>query len=236
MSAKILYRPADIIGFVMNFDTIAPHSFWHVLTRLGEMQILIPAALLVAFPMLRQRDTRVAAVDWLGGLFAAALITTVSKVAFIGWAVGYAPLNFTGISGHSMFSAAVFPMLLGAMAPASNVRARRAAIAAGCVLAVAVGISRLAVGVHSLTEVLAGLALGGTVGLYCATRYIHTLQRVSPVIPVLVTLWLVVSPLQTPQFPTHSAVTRLAMALSGHATPYTRADMLHKYTKTLQGT
>ena len=41
---------------------------------------------------------------------AAALITTVTKVAFIGYEVGYAPLDYTGISGHAMFAAAVLPV------------------------------------------------------------------------------------------------------------------------------
>jgi membrane-associated phospholipid phosphatase len=220
----------------MNFDMIAPHSAWHVLTRLGEIQILIPAALLVAFHMLRQRDARVAGVAWLGGLCAAALITTLSKVAFIGWGVGYAPLNFTGISGHSMFAAAVYPMLMGTMAPVSNVRARHAAIGAGCVLAVVVGISRIAVGAHSPSEVIAGLTLGASVSLYCVTRYVHTLVRMSPGIPILIALWLAWSPLQTPPLPTHSVVTRLSLSLSGHPTPFTRSEMLRNYYKAQQGT
>ncbi len=233
---KIIAKPADMIRLSMNFDMIAPHSAWHVLTRLGEIQILIPAALLVAFHMLRQRDARVAGVAWLGGLCAAALITTLSKVAFIGWGLGYGPWNFTGISGHSMFAAAVFPMLLGALAPGSNLRARQAAIAAGCVLAVVVGISRMAVGAHSPSEVIAGLTLGASVSLYCATRNVHTLVRVSPVIPILVAFWLAWSPLQTPQLQTHSAVTRLALQLSGHPTPFTRSEMLRGFSKPLQGT
>jgi membrane-associated phospholipid phosphatase len=220
----------------MNFDMIAPHSAWHVLTRLGEIQILIPAALLVTFHMLRQRDARVAGVAWLGGLCAAGLITTLSKLAFIGWGVGYAPLNFTGISGHSTFAAAVLPMLLGALTPASHPRARRAAIAAGCVLAVLVGISRIAVGAHSPSEVIAGLTLGACVSLFCTTRYVQMLVPLSPVIPVVVILWLGWSPLQAPSLPTHSMVTSLALSLSGHPMPFTRSEMHRRFNKALEGT
>lgn len=218
-----------MIGQLMNFDSIAPHSVWHVVTRLGEIQILIPAALLVALAMLRQSHARVAGVDWLGSLGAAALITTITKVAFIGWELGYAPLDFTGISGHSMFAAAVFPMLLGAMPSATNLPARKAAFALGGLLAVVVGVSRLAVGVHSVSEVVTGLVLGGCVSLYCARRQALRLARVNPLIPVVVGVWLVLSPLQTPQIQTHSLVTQLALKLSGRPVPYTRTDMLHRY-------
>lgn len=214
---------------LMNFDSIAPHSVWHLITRLGEIQILIPAALLVAFAMLRQHDARVAGVDWLGSLGVAALITTITKVAFIGWEWGYAPLNFTGISGHSMFAAAVFPMLLGALPDAAWPQVRKWAFALGALLAVVVGVSRLAVGVHSVSEVASGLALGGCVSLYCARRHALRLAQVNPLVPLLVMAWLVVSPLQTPQIQTHSLVTQLALKLSGRTVPYTRADMQHRY-------
>ena len=55
------------------------------------------------------------------------------------------------------------------------------------------------------------------------------LAQVSPLIPLLVGTWLVVSPLQTPQIQTHSLVTQLALKLSGRPVPYTRTDMLHRY-------
>lgn len=213
----------------MNFDSIAPQSVWHVVTRLGEIQILIPAALLVAFAMLRQSHARVAGVDWLGSLCAAALVTTLTKVAFIGWEWGYAPLNFTGISGHSMFAAAVFPMLLGALPDAANLQARKAAFAMGAVLAVVVGVSRLAVGVHSVSEVISGLVLGGCVSLYCARRQALRLAQVNPTIPLLLVAWLVISPFKLPQVKTHTVVTQLALKLSGRPVPYTRTDMLHRY-------
>lgn len=133
-----------------------------------------------------------------------------------------------------MFSAAIFPMLLGAVVPTSNLRARQAAIGIGFALAMVVGLSRMAVGAHSLSEVIAGLTLGSVVSIYCATRHAGTLVRVNPMIPVLVTVWLVMSPLQTPQIQTHSAVTRLALAISGHAVPFTRNEMLRTHNKAHQ--
>jgi hypothetical protein len=57
----------------------------------------------------------------------------------------------------------------------------------------------------------------------------------SPVIPILVMLWLSVSPLQTPPLATHSVVIRLALGLSGHTAAFTRTEMLSNYKKTQQG-
>jgi hypothetical protein len=51
----------------------------------------------------------------------------------------------------------------------------------------------------------------------------------SPLIPAGVALWLVVTPAHAPPSQTHSIVTQLSLKLSGHATPYTRADMLREW-------
>jgi membrane-associated phospholipid phosphatase len=88
------------------------------------------------------------------------LITTVTKVAFFGFGVGYAPLDYTGISGHAMFAAAVLPVLAGLVVGGSTPRRRLAAIGVGYLLAVLIAYSRLRVGAHSLSEALTGLMLG----------------------------------------------------------------------------
>ena len=51
---------------------------WNLVTRLGEAQILLPAALLTALWFVwRDRSPRLA-TTWLGGIGVATLITTVS--------------------------------------------------------------------------------------------------------------------------------------------------------------
>lgn len=136
-----------------------PH-FWPLLTRLGEAQILLPAALVAAFALQRRPEGRPLALWWLLLIATAALLTTASKVAFIGWGIGWPELNFTGISGHAMFAAAVYPLLLGTLASRLPPLARQLAIGAGCALALLVGLSRIKVGAHSGSEVLAGLLVG----------------------------------------------------------------------------
>ena len=168
---------------------IAP-AFWHQLTRLGEAQLLLPALLLTAVWLLRSPGGGRLAGVWLATTGAAALLTTATKVAFIGYGVGFAPLDFTGISGHAMFAAAVLPplvLLAGSAGLAAGVRGagglrgagvlrgsdgadgsggaggrayHRSLMLAGYALAGAVAVSRVRVGAHSWSEVAAGAALG----------------------------------------------------------------------------
>ncbi len=70
------------------------------------------------------------ALWWLAGTAVAALVTTFTKVAFIGYEVGYAPWDYTGISGHAMFAAAVLPVLASLLAGNASPRWRMGAVAA----------------------------------------------------------------------------------------------------------
>jgi membrane-associated phospholipid phosphatase len=204
-------------------DTLA---LWHQFTRLGEAQILLPAALLTMAVMLRQRPGRLLAAWWLGALAAAVLLTTITKVAFIGWGIGWPALDFTGISGHAMFAAAVYPLLLGALAPP---RLRWPAVALGAAVALAIGVSRLVIDVHSVSEVVAGLALGGAVsgGVLLRTGLLRAgLLRagLGGWLPVLALAWFTVTPGMAPPSQSYGLVTRLALALSGHPQPYVRGQ------------
>ena len=158
-------------------------------------------------------------------LAVAAALTTISKVAFIGWGIGSAALDFTGISGHSMFAAAIYPLLLGALAPASMPSLRWLAMGFGAVIALLLGISRVLVDAHSVSEVVIGLALGGAVGAV-ALLEAPLRVRISPWLAPLTGLWLLSTPVYAPPSQTHPMVTRLALALSGHETPHTRDQLL----------
>ena len=111
------------------------YLFWHTVTRLGEAQLLLPALLAVtAWLALRAQAPRVALV-WLSTTAVAALLTTATKIAFIGYGLGYAPLDFTGISGHAMFSAAILPLLARETVGAAHPRWHAPAVLVGVALA-----------------------------------------------------------------------------------------------------
>jgi membrane-associated phospholipid phosphatase len=203
--------------------------FWHQLTRLGEAQLLLPALLLATVWLARRPGGGRLAGVWLAATTAAALLTTATKVAFIGYGVGYAPLDFTGISGHAMFAAAVLPPLLLLVGNAGTGAHRKALLLAGYTLAGAVAVSRVMVGAHSWSEVVAGAALGALCsGLALATAPMPA-ARLARWVPVALVAWGAVAVLAAPPSTTHDLVTRLALAQSGRAQPYQRWDMLHAY-------
>ena len=201
-------------------------TYWHLLTRLGEVQILLPAALLSMLVLAHNTDTRSLATNWLGLLSLASLLTLASKIAFIGWGIGSAWLDFTGLSGHTMFAAAVYPLLLGTLASRLPPWGQKAAVAAGFALALLVGMSRLEVGAHSLSEVVAGLLLGGAASAFAIARAGLPRSGIGSSLTVLVALWVLITPVHVPPLPTHSLVTRLALSLSGSPVPHTRRAML----------
>jgi membrane-associated phospholipid phosphatase len=125
-------------------------STWFLITRFGEAQILLPAMLAMAAWLPCAKAGRLAWV-WLACTGAAAVLTTVTKVAFLGWGIGYAPLDFTGISGHAMFAAAILPVLMRCLASAAPPRWQTTALCSGFGFALVVAVSRVTTGAHSVS-------------------------------------------------------------------------------------
>lgn len=196
--------------------------FWHLITRLGEAPVVLPLALLVIASGASNPEAKPGALRWIALLGLAVLVTTASKVAFIGWGIGSAALDFTGISGHTMFAAAVYPALGAAIASGSSARARSSAILAGCVLAILVGVSRLVLGTHSISEIMAGWVVGGLVSLGVLCGGISVPARLHVAMLAVAALWMTLMPAAAPTVDTHSLVTRIALRLSGHEQPFTR--------------
>jgi membrane-associated phospholipid phosphatase len=207
------------------------HPAWGLITRLGEAEILLPAAALTALALLAKAENRPLALRWLLLLGVATALTVASKVAFIGWGLGWAVINFTGLSGHAMFSAAVYPVLLASFVPdrREGTTARYGfIIALGYGVSLLIGISRIAIGAHSVSEVLAGLLAGGAASALTLAWSEAPTRLMRPLVPVVLVAWMALTPLQMPASRTHDFVTRLALAMSGHDTPFTRHDLLRQ--------
>lgn len=200
---------------------------WHLLTRLGEAQILLPAQGAAALWLGWRANAGALALRWLGWTAAAALLTTATKVGFIGYGLGSAALDFTGVSGHAMFAAAIWPPLLALTTAGTLALAgRRAALAAGVALALAVAVSRVLLGAHSLSEVVTGSLLGGAAAAL-SLRPGGLPPRALPwLAPLLLALAMGTAVAAAPPSRSHDAVTRLALAISGRPQPYTRHLLL----------
>ena len=79
----------------MLFETIRrlPADFWYFSSRLGEMQLMLPIALALVAWLVWAGEGRRAAL-WLAMVLLAVGITAASKIAFIGWGIGSARLDF----------------------------------------------------------------------------------------------------------------------------------------------
>lgn len=209
----------------MPFETQSPAVAWQVLTHMGSASLLLPitVVMVLGFWMSGQRRLVWA---WLPALALAAFLTLASKLLYMGWGIGSARLNFTGVSGHALLAASVLPLLVGALCGSWLPRRALWGVALGLCMAIGVAVSRVVVGAHSVSEVTIAWFMGLAVTLW-ATPHLaaglqpHGLVRLAP--------WVLLLALHTGSatyLPSHSWEVRLALWLSGHNQPFERRDLI----------
>jgi membrane-associated phospholipid phosphatase len=205
----------------MNVDF--PSSAWIFVTALGSVGVMGPVALIVAAWLALGYRWKYAGA-WLALLGAASGLVALSKIAFIGWGIGVRHLDFTGISGHALMSTAVLPVaIFVALLPARGAM-RAIGVALGLALGVWVGVSRVVLDAHSVSEVVAGCALGAVVALaFVWAAWRAESGKLAPA-PVAASLAAVVVALHGVPVPTQHWITEIALGLSGHERPYVRAS------------
>jgi membrane-associated phospholipid phosphatase len=199
-------------------------------TRLGEIGILWPVATALALWMLAVGRSWRLALAWLVPLAIAAFITSMSKLMFIGWGVGVASLDFTGFSGHAMFSAAIYPVLAFSLASGRQPHYDRTLVLpvlAGYVLAALIAWSRILVNAHSWSEVIAGFVLGAAASACTLWLVGHLPQRPAKLRWAMLGVagWLVLMPSFAAPTRTHTMVTELAVELAGRTAPFLRHNL-----------
>lgn len=204
--------------------TPPPSAIWLVITHLGAAGIMLPMLLMITAGLWLAGQTS-AVVTWTLAMTAGAVVVLASKVAFIGWGWGSASLNFTGISGHTMLAASIFPVWMGWLLAGPGRRFSLYGVALGLAIGAVVGWSRLVLGAHSPSEVILGWFLGMGISLVAckAIRGQVPSQGWDKLVAVL--LLLTFSPSLSSYLPTHKWEVRVALALSGHARPYVRHDL-----------
>ena len=196
-------------------------TWWQNLSLMGSLAVTGPIGVAIAVWLLAGKSWRLT-LSWclLFGLGMALVVMT--KVAFIGWGLGFESVEFAGFSGHAMRAAAVFPVAFFLAFRAKGPAARNWALMAGIAVAVLIAVSRVFVMAHSVSEAVTGCVLGlavaGVFVWHASTEGHLALSRVlvALCIPVLV-----IAPRVEP-VPTETWVTQLALLLSGHERPYTR--------------
>ncbi|MEX8495987.1 phosphatase PAP2 family protein [Sphaerotilus sp.] len=200
---------------------------WHLLTRLGEAQILLPVMAAMLAWLVFHPTSRPLAWRWCTGTAAAALLTTGTKVAFIGFGWGLASIDFTGFSGHAMFSAAILPWLLALLPLYRRPRVTGLDLLPGAGLALLIAVSRVEVGAHSWSEVVLGGLLGWGISLWtlAVPGGAQRPTQVSKLAVALTTAWLLLLPVHAPASHSHGWVTSLSLRIARHSHPYTREHL-----------
>lgn len=197
------------------------------ISLLGDSGLILPTQLVILVALLILTSSRTLALQW-GILFGiTGLVVCLSKLAFMGWGIGIAELNFTGFSGHSALSAAFWPVFLWLLVTAACPAMRLSAAVMGYLLAGLVGYSRLAINAHSASEVIAGLALGaaasGTFFILQAGKTRHLAIPKAFLFVIILPLCLL---MKGEKAPTQLLLSEIALTIGPRDTVYTREDML----------
>lgn len=206
-------------------------DYWALLSFLGDSALMLPAALLITLWLGVRRETRPLAWRWMLAIGLGGGLVAASKIAFMGWGLGSASLDFTGFSGHTTLSTSVWPVLLWLSTSRYRPAVRWSAVVLGWLLAAVIGVSRLALDAHSLSEVVFGFALGSLVSAsFLSLRqpaarphFRSTVLMACLVLPTLIA-W------RAPA-PTQDFLELLSTRLAGTKTPYTREDMHNAHVK-----
>jgi membrane-associated phospholipid phosphatase len=197
---------------------------WRVVTHLGAAGLLLPV-LAIAAVGLWQSGQQAAVRIWLLSLALATALTLTSKMLFFGWGIGVASLDFTGISGHALLASSVLPVFCNWQLASERQRISVAGVILGLLLVIGIGLSRVVLGAHSQSEVIAAWMVGALVsGLALNAMGVPTRRpwfaRAAPLV-----LLLAFGSTASSYLPTHDWEVDLSLWLSGRSQPYTRAHL-----------
>jgi membrane-associated phospholipid phosphatase len=196
--------------------------WWHALSVAGSLAVTGPIGVAIGIWLLAGKSWR---LSWMWALFFGIGMTlvVVTKMAFVGWGIGVASVEFAGFSGHAMRAAAVYPVAAFLAFRSSSRGIRYAATAAAVVFAILIAVSRVPVMAHSVSESVTGCILGLAVAAafirFASTERHWAMSRMLVVLCLPIVL---VAPRVEP-VPAEQWITEAALYLSGRDQPYTRA-------------
>jgi membrane-associated phospholipid phosphatase len=169
---------------------LASMSCWSFVTALGDTAVLLPVFAITAAWLVARHQARLV-LSWAMLLVVVAGLVIASKLAFMAWNLGITRLDFTGISGHTALSMAVWPPLCMLLVRRGDHR-RMVAGSAGLVLVLLIAWSRVELHAHSVAEVVSAVLIGlaGTV-IFLRAQWPHWSMsggRMLPMVALLATL------------------------------------------------
>ncbi|BAN99756.1 phosphoesterase PA-phosphatase-like protein [Plautia stali symbiont] len=199
---------------------------WRTLTYFGDSMLLIPTAVIIALVLPWKSDNRRTVWYWLLAFGLAGLLVSISKIMFLGFGIGSARYNFTGFSGHSAMSATLWPVMMWLISGRWPTFWRALTISIGYLIPLMVGLSRLVIRAHSVSEVLAGLMLGFTLSSAFLLSQRRTALKGFSVVQVAVAFLIPLLLMGHGRVATtQQFLERFSADLAGLEKPFTRADL-----------
>ncbi|MBU6517975.1 phosphatase PAP2 family protein [Pantoea sp. B270] len=199
---------------------------WRTLTYFGDSMLLIPTAVIIALVLPWKSDNRRTVLYWLLAFGLAGLLVSISKIMFLGFGIGSARYNFTGFSGHSAMSATLWPVMMWLISGRWPTFWRALTIGIGYLIPLMVGLSRLVIHAHSVSEVLAGLMLGFTLSSAFLLSQRRTALKGFSVVQVAVAFLIPLLLMGHGRVATtQQFLERFSADLAGLEKPFTRADL-----------
>lgn len=199
--------------------------YWQLITQLGSSSLLLPISVISLASLWFSHQKKVAYV-WAATLGLAITITVISKLMFMGWGLGIVSLDFTGVSGHTLLATSIFPILFLLAYGGEQKKIINIGLWLGLMLSFVVGVSRVVIGAHSVSEVIAGWVLGLMVFIIVLNTIQSHRQRFA-YLQLIGLVCMVGLGSTTPNYlPAHNLLTKLALLMSGHDKPYTRSDLM----------
>lgn len=178
---------------------------WTKMIHLGDPGFTVPVAASITVALLASRAHRLA-LYWMLFFASGMLVVAFNKIAYMTWGIGVEAMAFKAVSGHATGASAILPVLFNVLlvlaraaraptaAPArpsalQPVALEHAGIGAGLGLAMLVAVLLVLTCAHSLSEAVAGYAIGILISigaLACA-------GPLQPARPLISLLWLAVS-------------------------------------------
>jgi hypothetical protein len=118
--------------------------------EIGHSAVMLPMAGAIAAWLIAGRAWKMA-LCWCV-MFAAGLsLVALSKIAFLGWAVGIPSLDFKALSGHAFRATAVIPVLLFVVLQGTSVEWRTAGVIFGIAVSVGLGVLLVLFNFHTVS-------------------------------------------------------------------------------------
>jgi membrane-associated phospholipid phosphatase len=210
---------------ITQISMLQSNTCWLLITRLGSSNLLLPI-MAIALTSLWLTNQKKLVYLWAVALGLAIALTVMTKLLFMGWGIGIASLDFTGVSGHTLLATSIFPILFFSVYGGEQKKIGSIGLWLGLLLSFLVGISRVIIGAHSVSEVIAGWVLGLMVSVLVLNSMQSHKQRFA-YLQLIGLICVVGFGSTTPNYlPAHGVLIKLALFMSGHDKPYSRSDLM----------